>query len=556
MSTTAQQLAASVRVRALPFLSRIASIRAILLVLIAIACGLAASTYSVFGHTWDEPEHLAAGMNLIDTGDYQYDTQHPPLARIAMAIGPYLAGARSYGNPGPSGEEEGRDILYGEHYDLYLTLARVGMLPFLALLLFSVWAWTRHTYGTPTAILATAIVVATPVIIGHAAVATLDIPMVGTSLFALYLLVLWFDAPSSKKAIAFGLAAGLAAGAKLSSIPFIGLVAIVWSVIWAVNRRYSNAQQHSSTIEKPIKISRAISHAVIAGLVALCALVLCYGIGVAPFSPEHSVLVPIGIPRLMTSLAALTDHNSAGHLSYFMGELRRSGWWNFYLVALALKTPLPLLLTSLGGTAWLIYQSIHERRWTLMAPPVALIAILIFCSAYSHINIGVRHVLILYPLMAITGAAFVTMLWHRFKRSADRIVIAAIVGWQLLNAAQAHPDYLAYFNEIAGAHPERYLIDSDLDWGQDLRRLKHVVAEKKIDKLAFIYRGTADLVREGLPQATLLWPNQRASGWIAVSLLARATGSESGGYDWLKAHKPTMRIGKSIDLYYVEPNQP
>lgn len=554
MSTTAQQLAASVRVRALPLLSRIASIRAILFLLIAIACGLAASTYSVFGHTWDEPEHLAAGMSLIDTGDYRYDPQHPPLARIAMAIGPYLAGAHSHGNPGPSGEEEGRDILYGQHYDLYLTLARIGMLPFLALLLFSVWAWTRHTYGTPTAILATAGVVTTPVIIGHASVAALDIPMVGTTLFALYLLVRWFDAPSIKKAIAFGLAAGIAAATKLSAIPFIGLVAIVWSIAWVMNRRYSHAQQQTSIIEKSINISQAISHAIIAGAAGLCALVLCYGIAFAPFSAAHPVLVPIGVPRLWASLVALTDHNRDGHLSYFMGELRRNGWWNFYLVAIALKTPLPLLLTSLGGTAWLIYHSVRERRWTLMASPLALISILIFCSAYSHINIGVRHVLILYPLMAIAGAAFVTMLWHRFKRSADRIVIVAILGWQLLNVAQAHPDYLAYFNEIAGAHPERYLIDSDLDWGQDLRRLKNVVTEKKIDKLAFVYRGTADLAREGLPQATLLWPNQRASGWIAVSLLAKATGSETGGYDWLKAYQPTMRIGKSIDLYYIEPN--
>src|SRR5262245_3010453 len=80
--------------------------------LCAFACALCISTYSVYSHTWDEPEHLAAGVAFLDTGNYPYDQQHPPLARIAMALGPIAAGAHSYGNPGPSGEQEGREILY------------------------------------------------------------------------------------------------------------------------------------------------------------------------------------------------------------------------------------------------------------------------------------------------------------------------------------------------------------------------------------------------------------------------------------------------------------
>src|SRR5262245_13968958 len=121
--------------------------RAALLALIVFACTTVISTYSIFGHTWDEPEHIAAGMALIDRGEYPYDMQHPPAARLAMAIGPYLAGARSHGNPGPSGEEEGRDILYDDgRYDTYLTLARIGMLPFLILTLVVTWTWARYSF--------------------------------------------------------------------------------------------------------------------------------------------------------------------------------------------------------------------------------------------------------------------------------------------------------------------------------------------------------------------------------------------------------------------------
>src|SRR5215471_4691341 len=108
-------------------------VRIALACVILIACLLSASTWRVYSHTWDEPEHLAAGVELLDRGRYEYDTEHPPIVRALIALGPYLAGAHSFGTPPPDGTQEGIDILYsGGHYDLYLTLARLGTLPFLA----------------------------------------------------------------------------------------------------------------------------------------------------------------------------------------------------------------------------------------------------------------------------------------------------------------------------------------------------------------------------------------------------------------------------------------
>ena len=80
--------------------------------LILAACLLAASTWRTYSNTWDEPEHLAAGIELLDKGRYEYDTEHPPIVRAFMALGPYLAGARSFGTPPPDGVQEGVDILY------------------------------------------------------------------------------------------------------------------------------------------------------------------------------------------------------------------------------------------------------------------------------------------------------------------------------------------------------------------------------------------------------------------------------------------------------------
>ena len=120
--------------------------------------------------------------------------------------------------------------------------------------------------------------------------------------------------------------------------------------------------------------------------------------------------------------------------------------------------------------------------------------------------------------------------------------------WQLGTLYTAYPDYLPYFNETV-AHPEKVLVDSDLDWGQDLYRLELRAAQLQIGHLSLAYRGTADLSREPLPPLYVLPPRKPVKGWVAVSALARTRSATD--YAWLNAYTPVERIGKTIDLYYV-----
>src|SRR5579872_5986582 len=140
-----------------------------------------------------------------------------------MALGPYLCGARSFGTPPPDGVQEGIDILYtGGHYDLYLTLARLGTLPFLALLLFSTWLWARRlTASEGEALLAVLLVASVPPILGHAALATLDVAAAATVLLAFYTAQCWLESARRRDALWLGLAVGLAVGSKFSAIPFL-----------------------------------------------------------------------------------------------------------------------------------------------------------------------------------------------------------------------------------------------------------------------------------------------------------------------------------------------
>ena len=539
-----------------------------LIVLILVASLLAASTWRVYGHTWDEPEHLAAGLELLDRGKYEYDTEHPPIARIMIALGPYLAGSHSYGTPPPDGVQEGIDILYeGGHYDRTLTLARLGTLPFLALLLVATWLWARRTSESEgEALLAVVLLASVPPIIGHAALAALDIPGTATSLLALYLLQNWLESGTKGDAVLFGLAAGLAVGTKLSAVPFIGLGMLVLALARVLAR----------APPAPVRFGGRLWGMVLCALGAMVPIVLAYGhrsieltelpprfdwvMGYLFSGPDAShgtlyeLLSSVRLPEAMWDLAegvvALKAHNDTGHLSFLLGHLKAGGWWYFYLVALAVKTPLPLLITGLPGMCLLARDGWRERNPWRLAPLVLFLTLLAFASLFSRINIGIRHVLILYPFMALGAAYLLALAWRRFGPAPGKAIVAGLLAWQVGGLALASPDYLPYFNESV-RHPERVLVDSDLDWGQDLKRLERRLAELNVPSVSLAYQGTADLTKEPLPSFVRLPPRKRATGWVAITALTRE--HEAAGYAWLDAYRPVERIGKTIDLYDIPP---
>jgi len=197
---------------------------------------------------------------------------------------------------------------------------------------------------------------------------------------------------------------------------------------------------------------------------------------------------------------------------------------------------------------------------------VAALALLLVCMP-SHINIGVRHILPIVPLLAIIAGVGACRFWNSARlwsspklKYAGLAVILPLLAWHLTSSIRAHPDYLAYFNELAGQHPERVLIDSDLDWGQDLLRLSAILKAKRVEELSIAYAGSAelDLGQFGLPPFRILLPHQPTAGWIAISLLrlkAGGLGFPTDSFSWLRAYKPLYVAGRSIWLFYL-PDSP
>jgi hypothetical protein len=182
--------------------------------------------------------------------------------------------------------------------------------------------------------------------------------------------------------------------------------------------------------------------------------------------------------------------------------------------------------------------------------------VILLVNLPTSLNIGVRYMMPLFPLLALTAAGGVVWLWQR-----QRVVAAALVAWVVISAAMAHPDYIAYFNELAGSQPEQVLVDSDLDWGQDMNRLSAELRRRRIDYFHMACLYTGDDTRLGLPNWDGLEPYQPVKGWVAVSqtmlknygwMVAQQQGRPDLAFAWLDRYRPVAKVGKSILLYRID----
>jgi hypothetical protein len=250
-------------------------------------------------------------------------------------------------------------------------------------------------------------------------------------------------------------------------------------------------------------------------------------------------------PQILDGLWQVHNHVEGGHTAYLLGRHSFHGWWYFFPVALAVKTPLGLLLLAAIGACM--------RRARV---PAILCAVLLLVNLPTSLNIGVRYMMPLFPFLALTAAAGAVWLWQR-----QRVVAAALMAWVVISSTMAHPDYIAYFNELAGSHPEQVLVDSDLDWGQDMNRLSAELRRRRIDYLHMACLYTGDDTRLGLPNWDGLEPYQPVKGWIAVSqtmlknygwMVAQQQGRQDLAFGWLDRYRPVAKVGKSILLYRIE----
>jgi 4-amino-4-deoxy-L-arabinose transferase-like glycosyltransferase len=527
-----------------------------------------AGTWTVFSATFDEPYHIACGMQWLQKGAYTYEMQHPPLARAMFAVVPYLRGLRAHSLSHPM--DEGNAILFSAGDPrTNLALARSGNLLFLSLSVLVVFLWARRWFGAAATFWSVLLFLSLPPILGHAGLATVDMACAATTVLALYAFVRLLEDFTRRRLVLAAASVGLAFACKFSSIAFLGSCFFFTLLYFAATRRASLQSQAASW-------RSLLRQLALASGIVFVILWATYRFETHPISyylEQHQELqrkvaatpmvrsaakfvagIPIPLSTTIRGIYAVVHHNAIGHDAYLFGKFSNTGWWYFFPVVLAVKTPIPfLLLTALG--AFFIARGFRSRPWQQHLTIVFAVSILLVCMS-SRINLGVRHILPVYLLLAVMGGHAIAELFA-LARSTSAILAMPVllVAWAVADAWFAHPDYLAWFNSLAGAHPEKVLVESDLDWGQDLYRLGPRLKELHVDHVSVLYFGVTPLETAGLPPYTVASPSVPVThGYLAVSVrYLTLSNARDGSCSWLKGREPVEAIGKSIYLYNLGP---
>ncbi len=511
------------------------------------------STYRVFSQTYDEPGHIACGVEWLDRGTFTTDLSNPPLAKILVAVGPFLRGARC---SGMGLEKEGLEILYGNgDYKATLASARAGNLPFFWIGSLVVWFWGRQLHGAMAALAALLLFTNLPPILGHAGLATTDLAVAALFPCAAWVFTRWLDEPDLRNSILLSLFFALALASKFSALPFsVASVAAVLAIRWLALRGHTSRPW--LVWFKATMIFAALSIFIILAFYRFSSGSLAEAKTVketlrSTSNPWVHYLANLRFPgsNFVQGVGEVAVHARVGHESFLLGELRRTGWWFFYPIALGVKTPLGFLILSALGILASADCYWRERQWCTLVPGVCALAILLVCMP-CKIDLGVRYILAVYPFLAVVAGGAVAGLWSR--RGFSRFLAVSLIAWSVVSSAACHPDYLSYFNALAGPHPEHVLAECDLDWGQDVNRLSAKLSELGVRRFSFAYFGVIDPRRQNLPPCDLIVRGRPASGWVAISIHELMFSPQN--YSWLRDREPVCRIGHSINLYYIAPD--
>ena len=175
------------------------------------------------------------------------------------------------------------------------------------------------------------------------------------------------------------------------------------------------------------------------------------------------------------------------HPVYFLGKCGLENHWYYLPVAFFLKEPVPFLFLLLGGIGLAFRKKIGVPPWQWLFPLLFTLALL------PTPNLGVRYLLPALPFLYLIAAQGAAWLWDRGQKGTGRWAVGILFFWQAASLAWNFPGQISYFNDFVTPERKFYLLgDSNLDWGQDLKRLASVAAERKWGKVKLAYFGAVD----------------------------------------------------------------
>jgi hypothetical protein len=196
------------------------------------------------------------------------------------------------------------------------------------------------------------------------------------------------------------------------------------------------------------------------------------------------------LPHAYTYGLSYTLHSVPERKAFLLGEIRNTGWWYYFPLAMAVKTPLATIAMLLAAVALVWRLPLKRHGWTaacLLIPAGLYMAV----AMRSNLNIGIRHVIPVYPLAFVA----IGVVLSRFQKVAVALLVVLAI-----ECLAAYPNYIAYFNVAVGGSKGGFhiLSDSNLDWGQDLPALAAWQEKNPRKKLYLSYFGISDPAAYGV----------------------------------------------------------
>lgn len=563
----------------------------------------------------DEIPHIGAGYSYIEKRDMRLNPEHPPLAKDLAGIALHFlnlnndAFTTKFWNEDINGQWNfGRNLIFNSGNDAIKVahVAKLSIFIFFILSAVIIYIWTKELFGPVAALMALFLFSFSPTVMAHSRFVTTDTPALLGVLLSTYFFIKFLKKPNYKTLIIAGLAFGVAQLTKYSLfllIPYFGLLALGYG--------WLNVEKH--------KLRHAIRYGLLSVAIIIVGYVVVvwpvYGLHIINYPPERQksdtvyllgsygnraiadrVIEISDRPYIRSAaqyglgLLMVTQRSIGGNTTYFLGEVRSQAWKKYFPIVYFIKEPLAFW----GLIIMVIYYLISAWKFNFQAfrsstskwldknfdqlAMLMWLAIYWFVSIRTNLNIGVRHLMPVYGFTYILIAGGLSALMKnidfKLKNLSPKLLILnflplILFGWYLFENLKIYPYYITYFNQTVGgpAGGHKYVVDSNLDWGQDAKRLADWVRANDIqEKIYLDYFGWTDqsyyypdkynwLSVGRFKSVSDFFNENPQGGWIAVSATFYMGSREKPktSYAWLDEFKPVAIIGNSIFVWHLTP---
>jgi len=538
--------------------------------------------------TSDEKSHIAAGYMNVKFHDYRFNIEHPPFVKQLAAL-PLLFLNLNFPTDVYKASNTGMDIvniqdafLYnaGNNLNLILFLTRIPNILISLLLAVFIYLYSRKLNGKLAGFVSVLFFTFSSAFLAHTPLVTMD-----TTVSCFYFLTIYFFMRFAETRKYFfialtGIFLGLSLISKFSAlilIPVMYFLSVIlyfnveppkdyapvknkiWKIIFFMPFLiFVMSYKKSITIIAPalfvyllsLVLSRKFKIALRINWISvmlLIILVIAFSIVIIDYTNYSWFPSRSATKAYFKGFDYFTGHASDGHDSYLLGKFSHTGWWYYFPLAIFFKEPfITILFIILGFSGFCVKK---ERLLTKFIFFIPMLAYLFVACFINKVNIGVRHILPIYPFLYVM-IGYGVFIIRRFRSAFAVFCVSALI--LIVDVISAYPGHLSYFNRIVGGTANGYklLDDSNIAWGQDWKRFREYSKANNINKIKVATRFGYYQDDLGRISYEVLTPEEKitpTNGWYAIE----TTQLRSNDIQWLDKFKPVAKIGGSLLIYRI-----